>query len=134
MTEQLIEPGNVQHSILAEFKKRMSSDVLESLFEGTSLLHSSMGRTNYLRKLVRDSLGCDEQFNKLATHCRQHTGAIFGRRASFRMGVCLGILMCEQMPHSDAPKPRVLRPGKREKQEIEQPCCETQLEAVGVEA
>ena len=131
MPETLIEPGNVQVSILAEFRKRMSSDVLESLFEGTSLLHSSMGRTNYMRKLVRDSLGCDEQFNRLAAYCKQHTGAMFGRRAAFRMGVCLGILMCEQMPHSDAPKPRVLRPGKREKQEIEQEEHDREAVAVG---
>ena len=132
MTEQLIEPGNVQDSILAEFRKRINRDVLESLFESTSLLRPSMGRTNYLRQLVRDSVGCDENFDALTAFCKQHTGAVFSRRASFRMGICLGLLMAEQIPRSFAPQPRVLRPGKREKQEQEQP--QHDREAVAVEA
>ena len=131
MTEQLIEPGKVQDSILAEYRKRINRDVLETLTEGTSLLRPSMGRTNYLRQLVRDSVGCNENFDALTAFCEQDTGAVFSRRASFRMGICLSILMAERIPRSFAPQPRVLRLGKREKQEQQQP--RRDREAVAVE-
>jgi hypothetical protein len=116
MTETLIEPGNVQRSILAEFRKRINPDMLEHLFVSTTLLAPSMGRTNYLRQIVRESMACDEHFNALANYCKQHTGSMFGRRAAFRMGICLGILMAEQIPRDRAPQQtRVMRPGYREK-------------------
>jgi hypothetical protein len=129
MTEQqLIEPGNVQRAILAEFRTRISPELLERLFASTSLLHPSFGRTNYLRQVVRESRTCDANFDALHESCKQSTGAVFGRRAAFRMGVVLGLMMSEQIPHTVMQQAEAVRPGRREKQQ------EHDREAVAVEA
>ena len=111
MTEQLIEQGNVQRAILAEFRTRISPELLERLFASTSLLHPSFGRTNYLRQVVRESRTCDANFDALHESCKESTGEVFGRRAAFRMGIVLGLMMSEQIPHTVMPQAQAVRPG-----------------------
>jgi hypothetical protein len=87
--------------ILDDFRERFTHESLEVMFAKTNVLSPSFGRTDYLRKALRESTACDANFNEVMTACNA-AGLIIDRRAAFRMGIVLGVLVAEDMQEGEA--------------------------------
>jgi hypothetical protein len=82
--------------LLDDFRERFTHEALDEMFAKTNVLSTSFGRTSYLRKVLRESTACDANFNEVMTSCNA-AGLIIDRRAAFRMGIVLGLLVAEDM-------------------------------------
>jgi hypothetical protein len=82
--------------VLDIFRARYTHEALDVMFAKTNVLSPSFGRTDYLRRVLRESTACDANFNEVMTACNA-SGLIIDRRAAFRMGIVLGVLVADDM-------------------------------------
>jgi hypothetical protein len=87
-------------AVLVDFRNRHATDILEAMFDKINLLNDVHGRTAYLRSVMRESTACDDNFNRIVTTCNA-ASIVIQQRSAFRMGVCLGLLIAEDMSETD---------------------------------
>jgi hypothetical protein len=90
------EPQYSPDAILDSFRKRVTPELVESLFQCVTITGPSP-LTEYLRLIVRNSPACQANWELILFRCDQ-AGVTVGRRCAFKMGITLGVLMAEYVP------------------------------------
>jgi hypothetical protein len=83
-------------AILDSFRKRVTPELVESLFQCCTIMGPSP-LTEYLRLIVRNSPAAQANWELILFRSDQ-AGVTVGRRCAFKMGIVLGILMAEGIP------------------------------------
>ena len=93
---QVHEQQYIADPILDSFRKRVTAEIIESLFQCTTITGPSL-LSEHIRQIVRNSPACAANFESILFRCQQD-GVTVGRRSAFRAGCCLGLLMAEGIP------------------------------------